>query len=105
MEWRGLLTAHHKCTTLRRFKIVGRCMQYFIAERRSPAGARLAKPYGILPATPRRLFGDEVADAPRALITVLSSAARASVDPVNFAELSKKLGNIEGAVHPLRQRL
>lgn len=94
-----------KCVTLRSLQNVGPCMQIFVAARYSDAAFRLLKRHGIIPATPRSLFGEEVADGLGQLQSILSSVAEASVDPERFEKLFKQLGKIEGAANQLRGTL
>lgn len=94
-----------KCITLRSLRNVGPCMQIFVAPRFSDGAFRLLKQHGIIPATPRSLFGEEVADGLVQLQSVLSSAAETTVDPERFDKLFKQLGKIEGAANQLRGTL
>jgi hypothetical protein len=94
-----------KCVTLRSLQNVGPCMQIFVADKFSAAAFRLLKRYGIIPATPRSLFGEEVADGLVQLKSILSSAAESTVDPERFEKLFKQLGKIEGAANQLRGTL
>jgi hypothetical protein len=90
-----------KCTTLRRLRNVGPCLQIFIADRSDPAAFSLVKQHGIIPATPETLFGKEVAEGLHQLTEVLHEAA-SSIDPVKFDKLFRRLGKIEGASIQLR---
>ena len=95
----------NKCTTLRNLKRIGRCLQIFVADRYSEGAFGLAKAAGIVPATPRTLFGQEVAEGLTKLIEVLAHAADMSMQPQDFDELFEKLGAIEGAAINLRGAL
>lgn len=94
-----------KCVTLRSLQKVGPCMQIFVANKFSAAAFGLLKRHGIIPATPRSLFGEEVADGLVQLRSILSSAAESTVDPERFEALFSKLGKIEGAAIQLRGTL
>ncbi len=92
----------HKCVSLRSLKNVAGAIQFFVADKYSPDALSLAKRFGVAPATPTSLFGEEVAAALIALSATLTSAAKTAIDPEKFAELFSKLGKIEGAVNTLR---
>ena len=94
-----------KCITLRSLRNVGPCMQLFLASRFSDGAFRLLKQNGIIPATPKSLFGEDVADGLVQLQSVLSSAAETAVDPDRFDKLFQQLGKIEGASNQLRGTL
>ncbi|MCM2501569.1 hypothetical protein [Neorhizobium galegae] len=94
----------HKCTTLRRLRNVGPCLQIFVADRYDQDAFALAKKHGIMPATPESLFGREVAEGLQQLTQVLHEAAT-SIDPVKFDFLFRRLGKIEGAAIQLRGTL
>lgn len=95
----------YKCTALRQFRGVGRCMQLFVANRYSKEALNQIRRAGIVPATPEALFGTEVAKALLMLLQTLSEAAAKAVDPVLFSELFERLGKAEGAVGTLRGAL
>lgn len=101
----GIKPFLHKCVTLRRLRNVGSCMQIFVADSYSSEAFDLAKQHGVVPATPRALFGEEVAEGLNELTNVLSQAARMVIDPDKFDSLFKKLGKIEGASNQLRGTL
>ncbi|WP_051889011.1 nuclease-related domain-containing protein [Caballeronia sordidicola] len=101
----GLEPFIHKCLTLRSLKKVGRCIQFFVAERYTPEALRLARKHGVVPATPASLFGDELAAALTELIATMTNAAQATIDPEKFTTFFTKLGKIEGAVSRLRGAL
>lgn len=105
VDAKSLMPFVHKCVTLRTLKKVPRCMQFFIAERYSYEAFAQARTYGIVPATPASLFGEDVARALLDLATLLKSAASTAVDPVKFAELFDRLGKVEGAAGTLRGAL
>ncbi len=94
-----------KCVTLRGLMNVGPCLQMFVAERYSREAFALLKKHGIVPATPRTLFGEEVAEALSEVTSVLISAAYAALDPVKLDGLFRRLGKIEGAATQLRGTL
>ena len=95
----------YKCTALRQIRGVGRCMQFFVANRYSKDALNQIRRAGIVPATPEALFGTEVAKALLMLLQTLSEAAAKAVDPVLFSELFERLGKVEGAVGTLRGAL
>lgn len=95
----------YKCTSLRQFRGVGRCLQFFVANRYSQDALNQIRRAGIVPATPEALFGTEVAKALLTLLRTLSEAADKAVDPVKFSELFERLGKAEGAVGTLRGAL
>ena len=95
----------YKCTTLRQFHGVGRCLQFFVANRYSQEALNLIRRAGIVPATPESLFGTDVALALMELLRTLGQAAEKAVDPAKFADLFERLGKAEGAVGTLRGAL
>jgi hypothetical protein len=95
----------NKCKSLRRLRNVGACMQIFVADNYSDEAFRLMKENGIIPATPRNLFGHEVAEGLIELTSVLRNAASTAIAPEKFDTLFKKLGRIEGAATQLRGTL
>lgn len=95
----------YKCATLRQFRGMGRCIQFFVANRYSPEALNLIRRAGIVPATPESLFGTDVAMALLELLHTLSQAAEKAVDPTRFSELFERLGKAEGAVGTLRGAL
>jgi len=95
----------NKCKTLRQLRNVAPCMVMFIAHEYTPEAFELLKTNGIIPATPRNLFGDEVGLGLVELSSVLKTAADYSIDPVRFDDLFKKFGRIEGAAYQLRGTL
>jgi len=94
-----------KCLTLRSLPKVGPCMQILVANRFQHDAFLLLKRNGIIPATPKSLFGEEVSDALNQLISVLENAARSVIDPDLFEDLFTKLSKIEGAANQLRGTL
>jgi hypothetical protein len=95
----------YKCTSLRQFRGVGRCMQFFVANRYSQEALNQIRRAGIVPATPEALFGTEVAKALLTLLRTLSEAADRAIDPLLFSELFERLGKAEGAAGTLRGAL
>jgi hypothetical protein len=95
----------YKCATLRQFRGMGRCLQFFVANRYSPGALDLIRRAGIVPATPESLFGTDVAKALLELLRTLSQAAEKAVDPVLFSQLFERLGKAEGAAGTLRGAL
>lgn len=96
----------NKCRTLRSLRNVGPCLQIFVAKEFNAEAFQILKQNGIIPATPKNLFGEEVAEGLLELSTVLNNAARLStIDPQKFDDLFKKLGKITGASNQLRGTL
>lgn len=96
----------NKCRTLRSLRNVGSCLQIFVAGEFDGDAFQLLKQNGIIPATPKNLFGEEVAAGLRELSTVLNKAAMLStIDPLQFDDLFTKLGKIAGASNQLRGTL
>lgn len=95
----------NKCKMLRSLRNVGPCMQIFMANSYSKEAFVFAKQNGIIPATPKNLFGKEIADGLIELTSVLKQAAESSVDPEAFGSLFQKLGKIEGASNQIRGTL
>lgn len=95
----------NKCKMLRSLRNVGSCMQIFVASSYSKEAFVFAKQNGIIPATPKNLFGKEVADGLTELTSVLKQAAVTSIDPEAFDSLFQKLGKIEGASNQIRGTL
>jgi hypothetical protein len=101
----GVMPFLRKCVTLRSLRKVGPCMQLLVANRFDHDAFQLLKQYGVIPATPANLFGEEVAEALSQLTSVLHKAALSVIDPAQFDELFSKLGKIEGAAIQLRGTL
>ena len=101
----GIQPFINKCVTLRMLRNVGACMQIFVANEYSEDAFKLLKKHGIIPATPRNLFGKEVAEGLATLPQVLRKAAASAIDPEGFDQLFRKLGKIEGASNQLRGTL
>lgn len=95
----------YKCASLRQLRSVGRCMQFFVANRYSQDALNQIRRAGIVPATPEVLFGTEVAKALLTLLQTLSEAANKAIDPLLFSELFERLGKAEGAAGTLRGAL
>jgi len=95
----------HKCRTLRSLPKIGACMQIFVADKYEPDAFALLKENGIIPATIRNLFGEEIAEGLSQLTSVLHNAATVSLDPVKFDDLFTRLNKIEGASNQLRGTL
>lgn len=101
----GVAPFIRKCLMLRSLRNVGPCMQILVANRFRRDAFHLLKRHGIIPATPKSLFGEDVAQALTQLTSVLDKAARSVIDPAQFDELFSKLGKIEGAATQLRGTL
>lgn len=95
----------HKCASIRQFRRVGRCLQFFVANRYSKDALGLIRKAGVVPATPESLFGTDVALALLELTRTLSQAAEKAVDPVMFSKLFERLGKAEAAAGTLRGAL
>ena len=94
-----------KCTTLRALRNIGPCLQYLVADRFDREAFKALRASGIVATTPALLFGEEVAEALRDLISVLTEAAYTSLDVDKFEELFASLSRIEGAANQLRGTL
>lgn len=92
----------NKCKTLRNLQNIGACMHIFVADKYSDEAFKLLKQNGIIPATIKNLFGEEVASGFLQLSSVLQKAAYKSINPEAFDDLFKKFGKIEGAAIQLR---
>ncbi len=101
----GIKPFINKCVTLRALQNIGACMQIFVADKYTQDAFNLLKQKGIIPATPRNLFGEEVAEGLTALSEVLRKAAETAINPQQFDQLFDKLGKIEGASSQLRGTL
>lgn len=77
----------------------------FVANRYSDDAFQLLKRNGIIPATPRTLFGEEVAEALAQLSSVLIGMAKWQISPDRIDEILKRLLKIEGAAIQLRGTL
>ena len=94
-----------KCVNLRALRNVGPCMQILVANRFQRDAFVALRSAGIIAATPKSLFGQDIADALRELTSVLTSAAHSAFDPEKFEHLFRTLGNISGATIQLRGAL
>jgi hypothetical protein len=92
----------HKVRSLNALKNIGRTMFILVAQGYDAEAFKTLRSAGIIPATPKSLFGEEVADGFRDLIQTLSEAAKGIVDPTKFDQLFSKLGKLEGAVGNMR---
>lgn len=102
----GIKPFINKCQTLRSLSKIAPCLQIFIAESFKEEAFLLLKKNGIIPATPKSLFGKDVAEGFSELSLVLKQAiTSATVDPSKFDDLFKKFGKIEGASMQLRGTL
>jgi len=101
----GIRPFINKCVTLRKLRNVGPCMQIFVADKYTTEAFALAKKHGVIPATTRHLFGNEVAEGLRELTIILRRAAYSAIDPDEFDQLFKKLNKIEGAANQIRGTL
>lgn len=92
----------HKVRTLDALKNIGRTMFMLIAQGYETEAFKTLRSAGIIPATPKSLFGEDVADGFRELIQTLDEAAKGVVDPEKFGQLFSKLGKLEGAIGNMR---
>jgi hypothetical protein len=92
----------HKCETLQQLRKVAKAIHIFIAHGYSKEALDAARRAGVIPATPRSLFGKDAADAFKQLAQVLTQTALGAVDPEKFQELFDKLSKVEGAVGNMR---
>lgn len=101
----GIQPFLRKCFTLRQLLRVGRCLQFFVADRYTAEALRAAKEIGVVPATIDTLFGRGVSSGLKQLAEVLANAASSVLSAETFDELFKKLGKIEGVAVNLRGAL
>jgi len=101
----GVAPFIRKCTTLRALRNVGPCMQILVGERFDKDAFTALRAAGIIAATPRSLFGEDIAAALRELTSVLIDAANSMFDANRFEELFRSLSKIEGATNQLRGTL
>lgn len=92
----------HKARSLNALKNIGRTMFILVAHGYDLEAFKALRSAGIMPATPKSLFGDDVADGFRGLIQTLNEAAKGVVDPEKFDQIFSKLGKLEGAVGNMR---
>lgn len=92
----------HKVRSLDALKNIGRTMFILVAQGYDAEAFKALRSAGIMPATPKSLFGEDVADGFRELIQTLNEAAKGIVDPEKFDQLFSKLGKLEGAVGNMR---
>lgn len=95
----------YKCQSLRKLARVGRCMPFFIASHYTREALDLLRKTGIVPATPEKLFGQEVAKMLVELVDMLTRAAETATDPLRFEKLFSSLGKIGGATGRMRGAL
>lgn len=105
MTLAGVAPFIRKCMTLRALRNVGPCMQILVAERFDKDAFSALRGAGIIAATPRSLFGREIAEALRELTSVLVNAAYSLFNTDKLEELFSTLGKIEGAAYQLRGTL
>ncbi len=95
-----------KCQLLTPFAKLSPFLPILVAERYSKDAFAAGKRAGILMATSRTLFGEEVAAALTSLLRTLTKAAAvAAGNPDKIHELFSTLGRIEGAAANLRGAL
>lgn len=101
----GVAPFIRKCTTLRALSKVGPCMQILVADRFHKEAFAALRAAGTIAATPRSLFGEDIAEALRELTSALTSAANSFFDVEKFEHLFRTLGKIGGATNQLRGAL
>ena len=95
-----------KCQLVGSFRKLSPFLPILVAERYSKEAFALGRSAGVLMATPRTLFGEEVAQALSSLLLTLTKAAAiAAGNPDKIYELFSALGRIEGAAANLRGAL
>ncbi|RVK52858.1 hypothetical protein CN155_21345 [Sinorhizobium meliloti] len=95
-----------KCQALRGLSRVSPCMQMFVADSYTKDARALLKQHGIIAATPRALFGDEVAEGLRETVHFFRSlAATSRFDPDEFDRIMRVFRRVEGAANQLRGTL
>jgi hypothetical protein len=95
-----------KCQLVGSFLKVSPYMPILVADGFTKEAFSVGRGQGIIMATPRSLFGKEVAEALRSLLSTLTRAAAvAAKNPDKINELFSKLGAIEGAAANLRGAL
>lgn len=92
----------HKARSLNALKNIGRTMFILVAQDYDAEAFKALRSAGIIPATPKSLFGEDVANGFREMIQTLNEAAKGVVDPEKFDQLFSKLGKLEGAVGNMR---
>jgi len=92
----------HKVRSLAALRNIGRTMFIMVAQSYDTEAFKALRSASIMPATPKSLFGEDVADGFRELIQTLNEAAKGVVDPERFDQLFSTLGKLEGAVGNMR---
>lgn len=92
----------HKVQSLNALKNIGRTIFILVAQGYDAEAFKALRSAGIIPATPKSLFGEDVAGGFRELIQTLNEAAKGVVDSERFDQLFSKLGKLEGAVGNMR---
>ncbi|WP_376743580.1 hypothetical protein [Ensifer canadensis] len=81
-------------------------MQMFVADSYTKDARALLKQHGIVAATPRALFGNEVAEGLRETIHFFRSlAATSRFDPDEFDRIMRVFRRVEGAANQIRGTL
>ena len=88
----------HKVRSLTALRNIGRTMFMLVTQSYDAEAFKALRSAGIVPATPKSLFGEDVADSFRKLIQTLNEAAKGVVDPERFDQLFATLGKLEGAI-------
>lgn len=102
----GIKPFIRKCQALRGLSRVGPCMQMFVADNYTKDARALLKQHGIVAATPRALFGNEVAEGLRETIHFFRSlAATSRFDPDEFDRIMRVFRRVEGAANQIRGTL
>lgn len=104
VDERDLRPFLYKSQTLRQTN-PARCMQIFLAEGFTREALMQLRRHGIVPGTVDELFGRNVAEALKLLISTLTQTAATAVDPAKFDQLFAGLGRFEAAAGTLRGAL
>ena len=86
-------------------KKIRKCLYIFIAEEYDHETFQILKSVGIIPATIKNLFGQELAHAMKNLCDVLSSMVASTDNKEKLKNVFDKIGRIEGAALSLRGAL
>lgn len=92
----------HKLKTIKNLRKIGRLFPIFIAHRYTSDAFQKLREIGVIPATPAALFGEDVSEGLRTLLSTLRDIAGHSVHPEKFEMLFSNLSRLEGAVQTMR---
>ncbi|WP_417835697.1 hypothetical protein [Thalassospira tepidiphila] len=105
ISYSGIRPFVNKCQTLQSLKNIPTSLQIYVANNYEKDAFKLLKAHGIVPATTKNLFGEEIAAALSQLASVITDTFSHGVDPIKFDMLFSTLGKIEGAAIQLRGTL